>query len=321
MLTHGRFLLTDPQLSGIDDIARYFEGNGFRILKELVQNWPIRRSCEEVLMQHLTYMRSTFLINSSLNLLLSTNSHVAMGKFYESISDDLRDWALRQSVFFVASAPLRGRHVNLSPKGLPDSCLAFFGPNQVAYIDSTGSGCETISHVRENGRITLMFCSFETSPRILRLFSTGTVIEWDQPEFDVCVQRMGKTPIAGARAIIQLDVFKVQTSCGYGVPLLTLTDDPETEPSPYLKDRQTLGHFAAKTVSAGQIHKYQQEWNSRSLDGLPGLRSALKASGHYIWRVELENWFSRHWYEVDILKSLALVLFVFVGVMALRWGK
>ncbi|KAJ5261981.1 hypothetical protein N7505_008848 [Penicillium chrysogenum] len=233
-----------------------------------------------------------------------------MGKFYESISDDLRDWALRQSVFFVASAPLRGRHVNLSPKGLPDSCLTFFGPNQVAYIDSTGSGCETISHVRENGRITLMFCSFETSPRILRLFSTGTVIEWDQPEFDVCVQRMGKTPIAGARAIIQLDVFKVQTSCGYGVPLLTLTDDPETEPSPYLKDRQTLGHFAAKTVSAGQIHKYQQEWNSRSLDGLPGLRSALKASGHYIWRAELENWFSRHWNEVDILKSLALVLFV-----------
>jgi hypothetical protein len=103
---------------------------------------------------------------------------------------------------------------------------------------------------------------------------------------------------------------------------LTLTDDPETDkPSPYLKDRQTLGHFAAKAVSAGQIHKYQEEWNSRSLDGLPGLRSALKASGHYIWRVELENWFSRHWNEVDILKSLALVLFVFVGVMALKWGK
>jgi hypothetical protein len=138
-----------------------------------------------------------------------------MGKFYESISDDLRDWALRQSVFFVASAPLRGRHVNLSPKGLPDSCLAFLGPNQVAYIDSTGSGCETISHVRENGRITLMFCSFDASPRILRLFSTGTVIEWDQPEFGECLQRMGKTPIAGARAIIQLDIFKVSICLSY----------------------------------------------------------------------------------------------------------
>ncbi|CAG8907231.1 unnamed protein product [Penicillium egyptiacum] len=245
-----------------------------------------------------------------------------MGKFYGSISDDLRDWALRQSVFFVASAPLRGRHINLSPKGLPDSCLAVLDPNQVAYIDSTGSGCETISHVRENGRITLMFCSFDASPRILRLFCTGTVIEWDQPEFGRCLQRMGKPPIVGARAIIQLDVFKVQTSCGYGVPLLTLTNDPETDKSsPYLQDRQTLGHFATKKVSAGQMQKYQQEWNSRSLDGLPGLRSALKDSGHYTWQLELENWFSQHWNEVQILKSLALVFFVFVGFMAIRWGK
>lgn len=132
-----------------------------------------------------------------------------MGKFYASISDDLRDWALRQQVFFVASAPLRGRHVNLSPKGLPDSCFAILNPNEVAYIDSTGSGCETISHVRENGRITVMFCSFGASPRIMRFFCTGTVIEWDQPEFLEYSQRMGKPQIVGARAIIKLDVFKV----------------------------------------------------------------------------------------------------------------
>jgi len=132
-----------------------------------------------------------------------------MGKFYKSIPDDLRHWALRQRVFFVASAPLHGRHVNLSPKGLPDSCLAILDANQVAYIDSTGSGCETISHVRENGRITMMFCSFDASPRILRLFCTGTVIEWDQPEFLAYSQRMGEHHIVGARAIIKLDVFKV----------------------------------------------------------------------------------------------------------------
>lgn len=132
-----------------------------------------------------------------------------MPEFYESIPEDLGNWALRQSVFFVASAPLRGRHVNLSPKGLPDSCLAILGPNQVAYIDSTGSGCETISHVRENGRITVMFCSFDASPRILRLFCTGSVIEWDQPEFLKYSQRMGKPEVVGARAIINLDVFKV----------------------------------------------------------------------------------------------------------------
>lgn len=100
---------------------------------------------------------------------------------------------------------------------------------------------------------------------------------------------------------------------------MTLTNDPETDKSkPYLEDRQTLGYFAAKKVSAGLMQKYQQECNSRSLDGLPGLRSALKDSGHYTWRVELENWFSQHWNEVGMLKSLALVLFVFVGVMALR---
>lgn len=140
-----------------------------------------------------------------------------MGKFYESISDDLRDWALRQRVFFVASAPLRGRHVNLSPKGLPDSCLTILGPNQVAYIDSTGSGCETIFHVRENGRVTMMFCAFDASPRILRLFCTGTVIEWDQPEFLKYSQRMGKPQTVGARAIITLDVFKVSIylRCGF----------------------------------------------------------------------------------------------------------
>jgi hypothetical protein len=132
-----------------------------------------------------------------------------MGKFYESIPDDLRDWALRQRVFFVASAPLRGRHVNLSPKGLPDSCLAILGSNQVAYVDSTGSGCETISHVRENGRVTVMFCSFDASPRILRLFCTGAIIEWNQPEFLGYSQRMGKPQTVGARAIIKLDVFKV----------------------------------------------------------------------------------------------------------------
>lgn len=136
-----------------------------------------------------------------------------MGKFYDSIPDNLRDWALCQSVFFVASAPLRGRHVNLSPKGLPDSCFAILDSNQAAYIDSTGSGCETISHVRENGRVTVMFCSFDASPRILRLFCTGTVVEWDQPEFFRYSQRMAKPQTVGARAIIKLDVFKVSTHC------------------------------------------------------------------------------------------------------------
>ncbi|KAJ5966298.1 hypothetical protein N7481_013012, partial [Penicillium waksmanii] len=226
-----------------------------------------------------------------------------MGKFFESISDDLGQWALRQRVFFVASAPLRGRHINLSPKGLPDSCLAILDPNQVAYIDSTGSGCETISHLRENGRITLMFCSFDASPRIMRLFATGSVIEWDQPEFPAYLKRMGKSEVAGARAVIKLDVFKVQTSCGYGVPLLALDTDSETDESkPYLKDRETLSRYAAKMVSSGKTQEYQQECNNRSLDGLPGLQSALRDGGNSIWRLKLENWLNQHRDEVKTVK-------------------
>lgn len=101
---------------------------------------------------------------------------------------------------------------------------------------------------------------------------------------------------------------------------MTLTIDPETnKPKAYLKDRQTLGNVAAKKAAAGQIQTYQQEWNSRSLDGLPGLRSALKDSGHYTWRLELENWWSQHRNEVETIKSLVLVFLV--SLMLLRWNE
>jgi len=131
-----------------------------------------------------------------------------MVKYYRSISDDHRDWALRQQVFFIASAPLAGRHINLSPKGLPASTLSVFDGNHVAYIDATGSGIETVSHVHENGRATIMFCSFDKAPRIMRWFCRGRVVEYDTPEFEVLSKRMGKTGIDCARAIILLEVFK-----------------------------------------------------------------------------------------------------------------
>ncbi|GIJ92085.1 hypothetical protein Asppvi_011060 [Aspergillus pseudoviridinutans] len=241
-----------------------------------------------------------------------------MPKFYTSISPELRDWALRQSVFFVASAPLRGKHVNLSPKGLPDASFAILGPNEAAYIDATGSGNETICHLRENGRITVLFCSFDAAPRILRLFCTGSVIEWNQPEFATYLERMGNKSVIGARAIIQLDVYKVQTSCGYGVPQLALKPDPEThEPKPYLKDRETLGHFASKTVEKGQLRSYQQQWNANSLDGLPGLWSAIRDNGEYVWVGRARNWFRRHEEEIEVVKTSLLCLFFAMTV--LRW--
>ena len=115
-----------------------------------------------------------------------------MPKFFDCISDDLAAWALKQSVFFTASAPLSGTHVNISPKGLPSSMFTIFSPNSCAYVDATGSGSETISHVYENGRVTIMFCSFGAMPRIMRFFCTGRVVEWDQPEFEVLLRRWGR---------------------------------------------------------------------------------------------------------------------------------
>ncbi|KAL4918337.1 hypothetical protein BDW62DRAFT_217657 [Aspergillus aurantiobrunneus] len=242
-----------------------------------------------------------------------------MPKFYPSISPDLGDWILSQKVFFTASAPLRGRHINLSPKGLPDASFAILGPNEAAYVDATGSGGETISHIRENGRITILFCSFDAAPRILRLFCTGSVIEWSDPNFEPYLERMGGKNLVGARAIIQLAVFKVQTSCGYGVPQLSLAFDSETnEPRPYFKDRETLGYWAKKTVEAGNIRAYQGEWNSRSLDGLPGLRTALQDKGQSVLLARLSNWTRYHREEIEFVKTSALLLFVVMAI--LQWA-
>lgn len=125
---------------------------------------------------------------------------------------DAQNQALAQQIFFTASAPLTGKHVNLSPKGLPSTTFSIFDPKHASYVDATGSGSETISHLYENGRITIMFCSFSATPRILRFFCMGTVVEWDEPSFEPLIRKMGKERIAGARAVILLDVFKVGIS-------------------------------------------------------------------------------------------------------------
>ena len=112
-----------------------------------------------------------------------------MGKVFDEIDDRMREWIARQHMFFVATAPLAGDGlVNLSPKGL-DS-FAVLGPRRVAYLDFTGSGVETIAHLRENGRIVVMFCAFEGPPRIVRLYGRGTVTETGATGFDAEVMQM-----------------------------------------------------------------------------------------------------------------------------------
>lgn len=131
-----------------------------------------------------------------------------MVKFYNHIPSDLQEWALKQSIFFVASAPLTGSHINCSPKGRPSATLTILNENLVGYMDASGSGVETISHVYENGRVTLMFCSFDRSPRIMRWFCRGRVVETGHAEYAMWVKRMGKAEYPGMRAVVILDVFK-----------------------------------------------------------------------------------------------------------------
>jgi hypothetical protein len=208
-----------------------------------------------------------------------------MPKFYDSLSQDLSDWALAQPLFFTASAPLTGKHINISPKGLPSSTFTIFSPTSCAYIDATGSGAETISHIYENGRVTIMFCSFGASPRIMRFFCTGRVVEWDKPEFESLIGRMGKKRVDGARAVIVLSIWKVQTSCGYGVPRIKqgeLNVEKGKEEEAF-QDRETLGHWAGKQLEKNEMGVYQLKNNLRSLDGLPGLQTARRDALERFW--------------------------------------
>ena len=164
-----------------------------------------------------------------------------------------------------------------------------------------------------------MFCSFESLPRILRFFCTGRLTEWDQPGFAAAMARMGDgMNIAGARAVIHLDVFKVQTSCGYGVPLLSLTTDPTThEPKPSFQDRNTINHFNEKKTDA-ETHDYQKNNNFNSLDGLPGLRAARKSRGEMLWVGDAQNWLRRHRQTTDLLT--VSLMSVVATIVVLQWA-
>jgi hypothetical protein len=179
-----------------------------------------------------------------------------MARAYDAISEELADFIAAQHMFFVATAPSghQGR-VNLSPKGL--DTFAVLDANTVAYLDLTGSGVETIAHLRDNGRITIMFCAFEGKPNIVRLYGRGEVIPVGEREGDALLPRFGSYP--GARSVIRVRVDRVSTSCGYGVPLLE-----------YEGERDQLLKFAERRGPDGLVD-YRAEKNTASIDGLPGL--------------------------------------------------
>ncbi|MEA2297570.1 MAG: hypothetical protein QOF77_506 [Solirubrobacteraceae bacterium] len=192
-----------------------------------------------------------------------------MGRTYDGIDERLRGWIESQPMFFVATAPRDDDgHVNVSPKG-PIGTLRVLGPLEVAYLDVVGSGAETIAHLRENGRIVIMFCAFDGPPRILRLHGRGEVCPAGHPGFDELLDRGAFTEPAvdaARRAVIRVEVTRVADSCGYGVPLMRFDG---------LRPHQDA--WAEKKVRVGgaeALLDYQREKNARSLDGLPAVELA-----------------------------------------------
>jgi hypothetical protein len=161
-------------------------------------------------------------------------------------------------LFFVATAPLAARgHVNLSPKG--GDTFRVLGPLEVGYLDYTGSGAETAAHLRENGRIVIMFCAFEGSPRILRLHGQGTVIT---PDHAVFTNIAGRFPAnLGTRSMVQVRVHRVSTSCGYAVPVMKFTSH-----------RDALDKWAL-AKGRDQLAQYRKQKNQLSIDGLSAFES------------------------------------------------
>ncbi len=178
-----------------------------------------------------------------------------MAKQLPCIDARCRDFIGRQRIFFAASAA-PGAHINLSPRGA--DAFAVLDDMTVAYLDLTGSGNETAAHLRADGRLTLMFCAFDGPPNILRLYGQGEVLRrGSAPYREVLASAFGGKEPAGARQIIRLHVDRVQTSCGYGIPLFD-----------YRGERPSLENWA-RAQGEDKLEAYRREKNAVSIDGLP----------------------------------------------------
>ncbi|WP_022891689.1 pyridoxamine 5'-phosphate oxidase family protein [Agromyces subbeticus] len=179
-----------------------------------------------------------------------------MGKLFDSIDDSLQAWIEAQPMWFVATAPLGAEgHVNISPRG-HDSFSVLDG-RTVAWVDYTGSGIETIAHLRENGRVCLMFNSFGPRPRIVRLHGRGTVSLPGDAAFEEVVALHPEHP--STRAVITVEVTRISDSCGWGVPVMELTGERD------------LLRLQAEKKGPDGMSEYRVEKNTMSIDGLPGL--------------------------------------------------
>ncbi|MEU9138102.1 pyridoxamine 5'-phosphate oxidase family protein [Streptomyces sp. NPDC048404] len=193
-----------------------------------------------------------------------------MGKTYERIDGRLRTFIEAQPLFFTATAPLsEDGTVNLSPKGLTGS-FAVLDELTVAYLDFAGSTAETIAHLRENGRITLMWCAFQGPPNIVRVHGRGEPVFRDDPRFAELLTHFGgiDPTTHGLRAIIVVTAELIRDSCGYAVPYMSYDDDRD------LHGRR----FAREDDASLSAYFTKKEHIATSLDGLPGLPLPLPPS-------------------------------------------
>lgn len=181
-----------------------------------------------------------------------------MAKEFDGIDAALGEWLEAQPMFFVATAPAgRDGHVNVSPKGL--DTFRVLGEHEVVYQDLTGSGSETIAHLRDNGRITLMFCAYAGPPRIVRLHGRGEVVLPGAAAYTRLQEQFD--PHVGTRAYIRVAVERLSSSCGYAVPLME-----------FAGPRDVLDKWSAKKGPDG-LADYRAERNATSIDGLPAYPS------------------------------------------------
>lgn len=178
-----------------------------------------------------------------------------MGRAFDSITPQMREFIEQQHMFFVATAPTDGGRVNVSPKGY--DAFRILDDHTVCYLDLTGSGAETIAHVRDNGRITFMFCAFEGKPNICRLYGTARVVRAGDAGFDDL--RSGFDDAAGVRSIIVADIDRTSNSCGFSVPFMD-----------FVEHRPTLArHWEGKDDE--ELADYWAKKNETSIDGLPAV--------------------------------------------------
>ena len=258
-------------------------------------------------------------------------------QIYPSIPPNLQAWAMQQPLFIVSSAPLHGRHVNASPKGLASSTFTVFDESHCGYIDFTGSGNETISHIYErgNGRVTILLMSFDALPRILRFYCSvkpADVVELsEKPEWKAALARFGheRTP-PGARAVIFLKVDRCVTSCGKSVPMLDpkgqarkdvntvwkagelqrdITEDGDRLlAGDVLVDRFSLWKWAQNMEGQDKLVGYRKTNNAESLDGLPGLKTAMDQK-RWLGAISAgRRMLAEHWFVITVLLLWTLLL-------------